>query len=91
MLISISFFSLRAAWGKEVILDSKEVRIARVVERYVALHYASFDSLKYELVIEGDSKNWVVTFKLPDGAIGGTPTIVLNKITLEILEAYRTQ
>ncbi|MGH8139218.1 MAG: hypothetical protein ACREVV_13645 [Steroidobacteraceae bacterium] len=67
------------------------VRIARIVERYVATHYQSFESLKYEMVVREDADTLVVFYKLPDGVIGGTPTVVLRKNSLEIMRAYRTQ
>ena len=78
-------------WGAETMINSRDVRIARVVERYVALHFQAFDSLKYEMVVREEGDKLVVFFKLPDGTIGGTPTVVLQKGSLEVVQAYRTQ
>lgn len=90
-LIIVVLLSLQAAWGTEMILNSQEVRIARVFERYVAVHYPSYESLSYDLLVEDRPGNWLVTFKLPDGVIGGAPTVILKKGTLEVVQAYRAQ
>jgi hypothetical protein len=90
LLFPGSYFS-RDAWGAETMINSKDVRIARIVERYVATHYQSFESLKYEMVVKEEADTLVVFYKLPDGVIGGTPTVVLRKGSLEVVRAYRTQ
>ena len=72
-------------------INSKDVRIARIVERYVATHFQSFESLKYDMVVKEETDKLVVFYKLPDGVIGGTPTVVLQRDSLEIIQAYRTQ
>lgn len=90
ILFASSHF-LRDAWGAETMINSRQVHIARIVERYVAMHFPSFESLKYEMVVKEEAEKLVVFYRLPDGVIGGTPTVVLRKDSLEVVQAYRTQ
>ncbi len=91
ILLFAGSYLIRDAWGAEIMINSKDVRIARIVERYVATHYQSFESLKYDMVVKEEADTVVVYYNLPDGVIGGTPTVVLRKGSLEVMRAYRTQ
>jgi hypothetical protein len=90
-MLFASYYCLGYARGAETMINSKDVRIARIVERYVATHFQSFESLKYDMVVKEETDKLVVFYKLPDGVIGGTPTVVLQRDSLEIIQAYRTQ
>jgi hypothetical protein len=71
--------------------DPMECTLARVAERYIALHYPSFDSVKFPPIIRDHGDTWIVEYRLPEGSNGGTPVIEIDKSSLKILRAYHTQ
>jgi hypothetical protein len=70
---------------------SIECTVARVAERYIATHYPDFDSVKNPPVVRDNGKIWIVEYQLPEGTIGGTPFIEIEKGSFKVLRAYHTQ
>jgi len=68
-----------------------ECTVTRVAERYIAVHYPDFDSMKNPPIVRDDGTIWIVHYQLPTGTIGGTPVIEIEKSSFEVLRAYRTQ
>jgi hypothetical protein len=68
-----------------------ECTVARVAERHIATHYPDFDSIKNPPVVRDNGKTWTVEYHLPEGMIGGTPVIEIEKDSFKVLRAYRTQ
>jgi len=79
------------AIAQEVVLKSPEFTAARVAERYLATHYPDFDSIRSPPVVNDKVGAWEVSYELPPNFSGGTPVVLIDKISLEILRAYREQ
>src|SRR5690348_510455 len=77
------------AQGKPKCAD--ECTIVRIAERYIAIHFPEFDSLKNPPIVKDEGSKWHVEYELPEGTIGGTPVLVIDKGTLKVERAYRTQ
>jgi hypothetical protein len=70
---------------------SIECTVARVAERYIATHYPDFDSVKNPPIVRDNGKIWIVEYQLPEGMIGGTPRIEIEKGSFKVLRALHTQ
>jgi NTF2 fold immunity protein of polymorphic toxin system component len=77
--------------AEEVSMSPADFKIVRVAERYIAVHYPEFDSIKNPPILQDKGDVWEVEYQLPDGVIGGTPVVVIDKKTLKVLRSYRTQ
>lgn len=75
----------------EASMSSTKCTVARVAERYITMHYPDFDSIKYPPIIRDNGEVWIVEYQLPEEMIGGTPVIEVEKSSLSVLRAYRTQ
>ena len=72
-------------------LTGIECTVARVAERYVAIHYPDFDSVRSPPIIRDKGNMWEVEYLLPETMIGGTPVILIDKSSLKVMRAYHTQ
>ena len=70
---------------------SIECTVARVAERYIATHYPDFDSVKNPPIVRDNGNIWIVEYQLPEGMIGGTPFIEIEKSSFKVLRALHTQ
>jgi hypothetical protein len=75
----------------ETSMTSLECTVARVAERYIATYYPDFDSVKNPPIVRDDGKIWIVEYQLPEGMIGGTPRIEIEKGSFKVLRALHTQ
>lgn len=75
----------------EALMTPTECTVARVAERYITIHYPDFDSIKNPPVIRDKGEVWIVEYQLPEEMIGGTPVIEIEKSSLSVLKAHRTQ
>jgi hypothetical protein len=75
----------------ETSMTSIECTVARVAERYIAIHYPDFDSVKNPPIVWDDGKIWIVEYQLPKGMIGGTPRIEIEKGSFKVLRGLHTQ
>jgi hypothetical protein len=85
--ISINVDAVAAETSK----TSTECTVARVAERYIATHYPDFDSVKNPPIVRDEGKIWIVEYQLPEGMIGGTPRIEIEKSSFKVLRALHTQ
>jgi hypothetical protein len=72
-------------------VTTNECVIARIAERYLVTHYPDFDSIRNPPVVRDMGALWEVHYKLPDGQIGGTPIIEVEKSSLKIVRVLRGQ
>ena len=89
--ILVFIYSISNSLASPESMSPIECEVARVAERYIAIHYPDFDSTKNHPIVNDDGDRWKVAYKLPKGMIGGTPIIIIEKSTLKVLDAYRTQ
>jgi hypothetical protein len=89
-LVALSIWS-NGTSAAEVIVSSVESTVARIADREIALKMPEFDSVKFPAVVRDAGNQWEVDYKLPDGVIGGTPVVVIDKKTLAPVRIYKTQ
>ena len=80
----------QAAPVKEAVTTT-ECMVVRIAERYLAVHFPEFDSFKNPPYVQDKGDSWVVQYRLPKGVIGGTPVVVIDKNSLEVVRSYHTQ
>jgi len=68
-----------------------EFRVTQMADRVVANAYPKYDRHKYPIRLRQDADRWIFDYDLPDNMIGGTPTVVFDKKTLDIIEVYQGQ
>src|SRR5262245_27409006 len=71
-------------------MRDSECTVARVAERYLAVHFPHFDSVRSPPKILDKGKVWEVYYELPARSLGGTPIIIIDKVTLKVIEAYHS-
>jgi hypothetical protein len=60
-------------------------------EEFISVKYPDFDKKNKMAVINDVGENWEFTYELPDNLLGGSPVVVINKQSCEIVKFYRTQ
>jgi len=68
-----------------------EARVVMIADRVVANAYPKYDRRKYPMRLIQDGDNWVFDYALPEGMLGGGPTVVIDKKTLNIVKIYESQ
>ena len=94
-VLLLSIVALLSTHGDFVAAETSptpiECTVTRVAERYIAVHYPDFDSIKNPPIVRDDGTIWTVHYQLPAEMIGGTPVIEIEKGSFKVLRAYRTQ
>lgn len=72
-------------------LSSAETAAVSAARDYVATHFPEFDTVKNPPLVHDNGDTWEVEYELPKGTLGGTPVIVIDKKTLEVLRSSHTQ
>jgi hypothetical protein len=88
-LAFITMLGLTSAFADNSSAD--RCTILRVAERYIAKAYPSFDGLALKPIIVDKKNTWEVTYELPENTLGGTPVVVIDKSTLNVVDAYSYQ
>lgn len=60
-------------------------------EEFVLVKYPDFDKTNKKPVINDAGENWEFTYELSDDLLGGSPVVIINKQSCEIVKSYRTQ
>jgi hypothetical protein len=76
---------------REVSMTPTEGAVARVAERHVAIRFPEFDTVKNPPAVYDKGDSWEVEYVLPSGMLGGTPVVVVQKATPNVLRSIHTQ
>jgi len=68
-----------------------ECTVARVAERHITTRFPDFDSIKNPPIVHDKGDSWEVQYELPNGVLGGTPVVIIDKATLKVLRSFHTQ
>jgi hypothetical protein len=68
-----------------------EGQAIKIANEYVAANYGPSLSTTTGATAHDQGPTWIVTYQVPDGSIGGTPTLEIDKRTRRILHARHTQ
>jgi NTF2 fold immunity protein of polymorphic toxin system component len=90
-LVAASVFFSPRLIVKEVSMTPTERAVARVAERYVAIRFPEFDTVKNPPAVYDKGDSWEVEYALPSGMLGGTPVVVVQKATPNVLRTFHTQ
>ena len=71
--------------------DDTEQQVAQAGADFIARQYPDFDKTGKTLTVRDKDGQWLVTYKLPPGMLGGAPVVLLDKATLAVARSYRTQ
>lgn len=72
-------------------MDMHQAEIINKAESYLAVRFPDFDKKGKHPVVEDDGDTWKFYYDLGVGMIGGTPVVIIDKKTKEIIKIYRTQ
>jgi len=62
-----------------------------VAMQFIAGKYPSFQSTGLKPLISERGNLWQITYQLPEGTIGGVPTVIVDKRTCEVVDFHHTQ
>ena len=63
----------------------------KIAQDYIAKQFPFFEPTGKTLVVSESGNLWELTYKLPEYMLGGAPTIIIDKRTCEIVDAFGTQ
>jgi hypothetical protein len=63
----------------------------RVAQEHIASRYPLFNAAGLKRIITESSELWQITFELPPGTLGGTPTVVIDKATCRVMRSMHDQ
>lgn len=72
-------------------MSEAELKAVQIARNFVAARFPDFNFANRPPVLSGTEETWTVEYQLSWASIGGTPTVVIDKKTLKVLRAYRTQ
>ena len=78
-----------AAFG-EFLMDD-QATVIKVAEKYVSEWHADYDTTNTKLVIKDTGEYWRAYYELPEGMVGGSPVMIIDKRTKEVIRSFRTQ
>lgn len=87
---AVAFLSndLRA---NEPTVKEDELKVAQIARDYVATRWPAFDLAGSPPIIRSTTKFWQVEYQLPEGFVGGTPVVFIDRKTFKVLRAYHEQ
>ena len=65
--------------------------VQAIAEKYIAEKYPTFDKRNKTPSLTDEGDQFLFTYELPEGVIGGAPVVVIDKKTMKVVRAYRTQ
>ena len=86
-----SLVAVACSLAAEKPMTTTESDVLRIAEEYVATHYPDFDRTQSKPVVRDLGSKWEVSYDLPEGTLGGTPIVEIDKGSSKILRAYHTQ
>lgn len=84
-------FAADAPTTKEMNLESSKLCALHKAEQVILEKFSSYDKKNRKPVIVDDDENWKFYYELPPLTLGGTPVVIINKKTCEVLKIYSTQ
>jgi hypothetical protein len=91
MLLVAVWFVLTPGHVQEARMTRDQCTAMRIAERYIAVKYPQFDSVRFPPVVHERGTSWEVSYELSPDMLGGTPVITIDKVTLKVIGAYHTQ
>jgi hypothetical protein len=77
--------------AKEVSAKLSERQALRIAETYVAAHWPRSLEVVTGATAHDQGATWIVTYALPKGSAGGTPTLEIDKLNRRVIYARHTQ
>jgi len=78
-----------AAFGDSHMDD--KATVIKVAEKFVSEWHADYDTTNRKLVIEDKGEYWEAYYELPEDMNGGSPVMIIDKRTKEVIRSFRTQ
>jgi hypothetical protein len=63
----------------------------KIAHDFIAREFPFFDPTGKTLVVSDNGDLWEMTYDLPEGMFGGTPTVIIDKRTCKIVRAFHEQ
>jgi len=68
-----------------------ELKVVQIARDYVATRWPNFDLAGSPPIIKSRGELWQVWYQLPEGSLGGTPVLLIDKKSLKVLRAHHEQ
>jgi len=72
-------------------MSETERTIAQIAKDYVAVRFPTFDTNKNLAIVRDKGDSWEVEYELPKDRIGGTPVVIIDKVTQKVIRSFHTQ
>jgi hypothetical protein len=89
-LLLLALFPLSSE-GADKAMITTECQVVWIANSYVAEHYPDFDLAHYKPLVHDKGAVWLVDYEIPDGVIGGTPVVEIEKGANAFIRSYHTQ
>lgn len=81
--------------GVEFLADQPMAQTAcdylRVAREYIAERYPDFDPAGLKAVIVDEGNIWELSYELPPGTLGGSPTVAIDKVACRVVRSQHSQ
>jgi hypothetical protein len=68
-----------------------EQSLMDIAERAIAARFPDFRPSGRIPILKDFGNRWEFTYELPEGSLGGSPVVIIDKKTGDVLRIYRTQ
>jgi hypothetical protein len=65
--------------------------VMKVAQEFISSRYPSFNADGLDPIISERGNLWRVTYRLPQGTLGGGPTVIIDKKTCEVVSSQHSQ
>ena len=72
-------------------MEVVEISLMDIAERAVAARFPDFHSNGRIPILKDFGDHWEFTYELPEGSLGGSPVVIMDKKSGSVLRIYRTQ
>ena len=84
-------FLLNDLRANEPKMNEDELGVVQIARDYVAARWPNFDLAGSPPIIKSRGELWQVWYQLPEGSLGGTPVLLIDKKSLKVLRAHHEQ
>ena len=90
-MIAALFMLAAGAGSGSAQMGAGEKAALEIGEKYVASNFADYDKSRKKPVVRDRGEHWEFTYELPIDMLGGSPHVIIDKKTMQVVRAYRTQ
>jgi hypothetical protein len=89
--MALGLASLQGGQAQQGCMNATECAVTQIAEKEVAAKFPDFDMARNPPMVQDKGNQWRVDYRLPDGVLGGTPVVLIDKKTMKVVRVFHSQ